>query len=83
MKTGWTFHHYGGPEALYVYLTPPRSAEPMRFACAGLGPGHLRALRELLRGDDVPPELLRALEVLEFRQGTPASPWLPQGLRRP
>jgi hypothetical protein len=85
MRTGWTFHHYGGPEALYVYMTPPGSTEPMRFPCAGLGPAHRRVLRGLLRGDEVPGELLRALEVLELRhQGPPVLPRRPrEGLGRP
>lgn len=67
VKTGWTLHHYGGREALYVYLKPPRSAEPLRLPCAGLGPSHHRVLRGLVRGDDMPPELLRALAALNRR----------------
>ena len=73
MRTGWTLHHYGGQSALYVYVLPPGSAEPVRLSCAGLGPGHHRGLRDLLRGEDVPAELLRALAALNGRKLVPAS----------
>jgi hypothetical protein len=72
VKTAWTLHHYGGREALYVYLKPPRSAEPLRLPCAGLGPSHHRVLRGLIPGDDMPQELLRALAALNRRPFHPA-----------
>ena len=74
MSTGWTLDHHGGPQALYVYLRPPNSADPLRLTCAGLGPGHHRTLRGLARGDAVPPELLRALGALTRRALAPVAP---------
>ena len=61
---GWSFYHLGGPDALYVYLTSPRSPEPVRFPCAGLKPSLRRRLRDLVPGDEVPWDLVEALEGL-------------------
>jgi hypothetical protein len=67
--SGWSFYHLGGPEALYVYLTPQASSEPVRFPCAGLRPELRRQLRDLVRGDEVPADLVRALGADSGRSG--------------
>jgi hypothetical protein len=66
---GWSFYHLSGPDALYVYLTHTRSPEPVRFPCTGLEPSFRRRLRDLVPGDEVPPDLVRALEDLSLGLG--------------
>ena len=47
--------------ALYVLVTPPDLQEPVPLALAGLRPDYKARLRELVRGDEIPPRILAAL----------------------
>jgi hypothetical protein len=47
--------------ALYVMVIPPDLVEPVPLALAGLRPDYRARLRQLVRGDEIPPEIVARL----------------------
>jgi hypothetical protein len=64
----WTFFSMASIQPIYVVLAPPGQAQnPVPFALAGLPAEHREALRDLRRGDRVPPEIVAGLLALAPR----------------
>ena len=65
MLDGWTFFSMAKFQPLYVVLTPPGQGNgPIPLPLAGLPTEHIEALRELYRGDPVPPQIVAGLLTL-------------------
>ena len=65
---GWTFFSMASVQPIYVVLSPPgRRETAIPFPLAGLPIEHVERLRELRRGDPVPPEIVAGLLALAPR----------------